>query len=1310
MFLIMQRRTIPVLLLGLVLLAGLYALFMPLPAQAVDGLSWPTGVAPAAADDPAAPQIGEPTITASAVVVEAGTPGTLYLVNGPPLQQGTFVSKAPKVEYLCDGSWLALCPKPLKLDRDGKASIQFRAQENAGGFDAIFNFRTSAGQTLPAGVSVRFYSKGGYPPDPPPSAQPEFRWPAIESRYPGGGFYLETVTGQGYMNIAVNFKGQPGFAEWQVNGVTVMTTTDDIPWINIDMGKLRPNNVPKSVNGQYTYSIRAFNPSGASKTMAITFIQVPYDNAWFRDVSWVKPPVLNGRGDRATYDLTLRIPTNGFRFNAPGFITSNPGAKTDAGMTFQGVFSFPVKCIEGKEITANAQADAYFTNVYMVEARGKVTMGGKLGLGLRNCQLLGAQLTGEFVTSGSASGEKQIKVVDLLFDWLLDPGWVNDFIKWIAEKFLDPRITVKGEVALVPGLQAKATMTPVSPYLTAGATFAGDLGLSGDLNITCCASTAELIVNLGTKEGKVRFDAKGLDNVDKLLFDATMRYALTVKGRILGFWKQSSSAGECRYPPYGPNQSCRKTAGADDTAAWTWIPHRSPLGYSTFQPTASLSGGPNLQLLVTDVFTYTATSLAIDPATGHALALWDHDDLSKVPGQSLEIAYSYWDGTSWTVPATVTSDNYQDMAAQVAWTTGGHAVAVWHRLNQVQGPGEPSVEAMTGQAEIATATYDENTNTWSPTTLLTSDQNADMGVQLARGTAGQLLAVWTSSPGGWSPDGAAVPTPIYSAFYDGSWGSPIIALDPAGPVGNVAAALDTTGAAIAATVLLTPTGASTPVHQAVVTLWNGTGWSAPQAAAPDGSEVYALNLVYDQGDQPILVWIAGQILSLRNLISGQVASMALDPGLGYIDDVRVAVDAQDNLAAVLRIQAAQADLYVAYYDHDRQLWGTPRPLTGDTARERSPSPAFDNAGVLHLLYGSTAENDGPTDLILARYVFTRNLTVAADSLVIADDHPGAGAAVAISGTVTNSGDLPIDGVTVTLYDGDPQGGGAVIATKALTTPLAAGAATVLVTPYTPPVDGGIRTIFLVADGANIVAESDETDNRVSRRAFGPDLALTAAEAQFAIGDYLYLAAVIENVGTSSTPTTTLNFHQDTAGGSVAAAITVPPLAADGIYTDSTVWEQGRLLTGTYPLVASVNEGDFEELDLADNAADLTFNSGPDIMISPYAVTVGNLLAATVPITIEVANLGNMPAAGIVIGFHNGWALDTTSEVVSQTVSALPANASGEMVVNVPGPLACGVNIVAGTQGGADLDWSNNLVVVAGVSSCTTRAYLPIIGR
>ena len=204
------------------------------------------------------------------------------------------------------------------------------------------------------------------------------------------------------------------------------------------------------------------------------------------------------------------------------------------------------------------------------------------------------------------------------------------------------------------------------------------------------------------------------------------------------------------------------------------------------------------------------------------------------------------------------SDDYQDIAAQAAWTTGGHAVAVWHRINQVQGAGVPSAQTVTSQVEIATATYDENTLTWSPLTLLTSDQNADLGVQLARSPAGKLLAVWAAGPGGWSPEDAAAPTPIYGAFYDGGWGTPMLALNLAEPIGNVTAAYAATGAAIAATVPVTPADAASPVPQAIVTTWNGTAWSQPQVVTAGSTAVYALNLLYNQSDQPILVWLSGR--------------------------------------------------------------------------------------------------------------------------------------------------------------------------------------------------------------------------------------------------------------------------------------------------------------------------------------------------------------------------------------------------------------------------------------------------------------------
>jgi hypothetical protein len=52
----------------------------------------------------------------------------------------------------------------------------------------------------------------------------------------------------------------------------------------------------------------------------------------------------------------------------------------------------------------------------------------------------------------------------------------------------------------------------------------------------------------------------------------------------------------------------------------------------------------------------------------------------------------------------------------------------------------------------------------------------------------------------------------------------------------------------------------------------------------------------------------------------------------------------------------------------------------------------------------------------------------------------------------------------------------------------------------------------------------------------------------------------------------------------------------------------------------------------------------------------------------------------------------------------------EVAVTVPGPLTCGVYVLADTQAGADLDWGNNLVAAHGPAICTTNVYLPVIGR
>ena len=88
----------------------------------------------------------------------------------------------------------------------------------------------------------------------------------------------------------------------------------------------------------------------------------------------------------------------------------------------------------------------------------------------------------------------------------------------------------------------------------------------------------------------------------------------------------------------------------------------------------------------------------------------------------------------------------------------------------------------------------------------------------------------------------------------------------------------------------------------------------------------------------------------------------------------------------------------------------------------------------------TVPTEGQTDLVTLSHPFVRNLTFSVGDLVVSDERPVPGSSVIISATVHNTGDRPLAGVVVGLYDGSPQHGGTLIALRSLPEPLAGGAA------------------------------------------------------------------------------------------------------------------------------------------------------------------------------------------------------------------------------------------------------------------------------
>ncbi len=1307
--------------------------------------------ASAAAD--ALPQSTAPEITASAVVVPANTPVVLTLKNGLPGHKGYFNDPyGGRVEFFCAGNWRSRCEQQIDY-RGNDLTIQARwlydfRHDLDEQYDALFHFYdTTMGATLPAGVWVRFYASER--PDPPPAAQPEIMRP-IFGGYPFGGFYLEGIKVDGGVYLCVDMKKQTGYVEFKLNDTPVYReaiTDHGCANFRFDMGDLHHAGsgvkTDKPKNGQYVLQATGYNPSGATKTETASYIQVPFKTEWFKDMVWLQPVAFHGAGN-PTYDLAVKLPLKKYNFSSPGFIHNSSTTGTSAGFDFKGVLSFPVKCQENYAIKASASVDTSFATVYIFEVTGAARGDSQIALVFRGCQLMGAQINGDFFAGGKADANKSVDFVDLLVDFFLDPGWANEVVKAIVKVIGDPKATVYGKLDLAPGLNASATVSPISPYLTSSARFGGDLILWSNVNVSNLGGMNELAYTLNGK-GNARFDKDGLHDVDNLLFKAALSYSTGLRVKVL--WVDvynTRTDGICEYPSLKPNESCRKGAAAGvaglASGQYTLIPHPSSDRYAVFLrgPTQADSWTavpavaalhPMTDVLVSNVFTYTTSALAVDPATGQALLVWDHDDIGKPVGQSMELRFSEWNRANWSIPAALTIDTLQDMAPQVAWTTNGQAVAVWHRARQaVSAAGTVDAGFMNG-VEIASATYDSATHAWSSPQLLTTNQLADFAPSLARSPDGRLLAAWQQYETTSGLE-AAAPGRVMAAFYDGGWGAPMAAVSDVAQLSEVAAGYGDGQATIAYSWVVTPTGTVTPTRQIRTTAWDGAAWAASHQLTDDTLDHKHLNVLYNAHNEPLLVWLAGDVLTLRNLTSGFTAAYPLDAGFGIQDELHAVQDGIGNIAAVFRDQISQVDLHVAYFDAAHGVWGRPRPLTADDALERSPAPAFDADGRLQVAYGATAMHDeevalpgatgetvtvtlptaGHTDLSLLRYTFDRNLIVLTDSLALSDANPIPGSVVMVRGTVMNTGDLPLEGVTLNFYDGDPAADGVFVGTAAAPVVLPAGASATLAVPYLALAEGGIRTFHALADAANLIPETDEGDNRAHLRALGPDLQITETWADPDVLGHTFLAVAVRNGGTTTTPPTTVQFHRDAITGTVAATATVPAISPSGVYTAVVLWDHSTLPAGDVHLFATVNEEDFDELNRENNAAALPVAAGPDLALSPYELTVGDLALASVPVTLTLRNTGAVTATDISLAFHNGWALDDTTRLMTHTVASLAGGDATRVAVTLPGPLTCGLYIQVDNQVGRDVEWGNNLISLPAAAWCAHRVYLPVVYR
>lgn len=457
-------------------------------------------------------------------------------------------------------------------------------------------------------------------------------------------------------------------------------------------------------------------------------------------------------------------------------------------------------------------------------------------------------------------------------------------------------------------------------------------------------------------------------------------------------------------------------------------------------------------------------------------------------------------------------------------------------------------------------------------------------------------------------------------------------------------------------------------------------------------------------------------LLLRNLTTGATTTLALPPDIGSVDEVHVVQDGAGNIAAVFTAQATQRDLYVSYNDQADNLWGAPVQLTDDTNEEASPTAGLDSSGNLLAAYASTAivpvahtvtvngqtitytvPTRGQTNLITLSHAFAKNLTLTDTDLALSDDRPAPGATVTISATVRNTGDLPLSGVTVDFYDGNPAAGGTTISTVPVPGILAAGGAATLTVPYTVPTTGGPHTLYAVADPSHSIAGANEQNTTGKITAFGPDLDLSQATVAYWGGSTVGIQTTISNIGTSTAPASTLAVYAGSLTGTRLLTNTVPPLAAGQTLTLTTPWNFGARAAGAYPLALAVNQSDFPEANQTNNTAGATLDVAPDLMVSPYYLSTSQSAGGAIQLSATVFNVGSVAAPAASIAIYADTPLSATTTIAHGTLPALAPGASTTYTATLPA-LPSGAHTlyvaVNPNRSVAETGYANNLASLA----------------
>lgn len=727
------------------------------------------------------------------------------------------------------------------------------------------------------------------------------------------------------------------------------------------------------------------------------------------------------------------------------------------------------------------------------------------------------------------------------------------------------------------------------------------------------------------------------------------------------------------------------------------------------------------QVIVSNVFPESYPSIAAD---NRLLLLWVHDDVNKPLMQGEEIYYSIFDGTRWTPPAAITDDNLQDFSPQVVFYGPNRALAVWERNKVVQSEKTDLTSDYSNAFEIAYSVWNgitwsqplylTNNDVLDHAPLLVLGQDGIPMLIWRQNPGGNLVGdpenpdtfyytFWTGHS--WEPPkvlmkGVTGALDLTAARYDSSHMGVVFGQDTDGDLGTESD------------------------QELYMLVWQNGGWIGPFQITHDEQPDNRPTLFYNNQGFPRLFWLKGQALySMVDSLTGEGHKVTIEDSASILDYVAVEGRTGDVVFLWQAYSRDGVDVFYASYDEHAHTFNFVQQLTHDPPAETFMSADFTRSGELVMAFDraeivtstiaisptmsiTNVTEFGQSDLYVLRHTFGPDLTLSSSEITFEPANPEPGTPVRLKAILRNVGDKAVIRPSVAFYLGPPEAG-YLIATTTADLVLSGGMTTTVQVEWNVPGEGGPFQIFAVADPHDVVAETNETNNSANVFVSVPDLVIGDVRFTYTSGPTLLFTATVTNTGVVTSPSTAMILRVgDPVSGTVVSNSVLGPLKPGESTQVRATWITRDTPGKRYNVYAIVDpEGAIPEENENNNVSMVSVAVFPNLQLNPSGINVARKHIGKRSVSVWVFNKGPADAYDVRVRIYDRFPKRSAVPIGAGTLSWIPAG--DERVVHIDlDSSQWGFYVKVDGKPG-DLDLGDNMLPIG---TLPHFIYLPMVDR